>query len=69
MSQINDYWSLAYLALQAHHPVQVPQEVPGFRQVLENLGNLDFLCLRADLGYLIPEDRGLPSLRLNQGIL
>lgn len=69
MSEISDYSILVYLALQAHHPVQVLQEVLGFRVVLENLGNLELLYLRANLEYLILEDRGLPLLHLNQRIL
>lgn len=69
MSEVSDYSILVYLALQAHHPVQVPQEVLGFRVFLENLGNLELLYLRANLEYLILEDRGLPLLRLNQRIL
>lgn len=69
MSQLSDYKILVYLALQASHLVQVLQEVLGFQQVLENLGNLEILYLQADQEYLIPEDRGLPFLRLNQGIL
>lgn len=66
---MSDYLILVYLALQAHHPAQVLQEVLGFQQVLENLGNLEFLYLRANLEYLILEDRGLPLLHSNQGIL
>lgn len=58
-----------YLAVQAGHLVQVLQEVLGFRLVPGNLGNRDFLCLPADLGYLDLEGLGLPSLRLIQGIL
>lgn len=69
MSWISDDRVLVYLALQAHHPVQVLQEVLGFQLVLENLGNLELLDLLASLECLIPEDRGLPCLRLNQGIL
>lgn len=60
---------LSFLAVQAGRPVQVLQEVLGFRLVLGNLGNQVFLCLLADLECLDLEGRGLPSVRLLQGIL
>lgn len=68
-SEISDYLILVYLVLQAHHPAQVLREVLGFQLVLESLGNLELLYLRAHLEYLILEDRGLPLVHSHQGIL
>lgn len=68
-SEISDYLILVYLVLQAHHPARVLRVVLGFQLVLETLGNLEFLYLRAHLEYLILEDRSLPLVHWNQGIL
>lgn len=68
-SEISDYLILVYLVLQAHHPAQVLREVLGFQLLLESLGNLELLYLRAHLEYLILEDRGLPLVHSHQGIL
>lgn len=66
---ISDESALFYLAVLAGHPVQVPQEVLGIQLVQGNLGNQAFLFLLADLGCLVLEDQGLPSLHLTQRIL